>query len=482
MPPGRHSAPVEDDVADEALALESPLPPRPPQGWYTDQTDASQWRWWTGAAWADYRSPRDPDVGADYAPAAPAKNEPTEPRVVAQSVSLAPNDLRARIPAHAVIEKLIELRDAGQYAEMRSWHTGAIGERRVAGVLSQLGPEWTVLHSVPVGSDGSDIDHVLIGPPGVFTLNTKHHPGKAVWVAGRAFRVSNRPQHYLTNAAHEAGRAERLLSHAGGLSVDVFGIIVVVGANLTIRAEPEVDGALVDVVSDDELLSFLRTHRRNYSDEQVAQIAAAAARAETWSRDPLSTATGAELNAEFERIHAYIGTVPMPAPRTVRSPSQARPSRQARPTTQRPPRPTNRQRKKSKKKESSPSSMIGGFVVLLIVWGVVSSVSNNAQKDVTAQQFASQSAEQLALETAASSAAAALDANSPDGIRPTALIVTPGASVLQTDAGVTLVDLPDGTTAAYAVSADGASYSLTLTGPEYASTVTVPAPSGEAAL
>lgn len=479
MPPGRHS-----------LALEGKLalidPPPPPAGWYVELTDATQWRYWSGSAWTEYLHPRDARHKVEYLPAGgaealPGEVVPGEAPILEASVTLAPNDLRSRVPAHAVIKKLIELRDAGQHAEMRSWHTGAIGERRVASVLSQLGPEWTVLHSVLVGSDGSDIDHVLIGPPGVFTLNTKHHPGKAVWVAGRAFRVNNRPQHYLTNTAHEAGRAERLLSHASGLSVDVFGLIVVVGANLTIRAEPEVDGALVVVMSDDELLSFLRTHRRNYSDEQVVQIAAAATRAETWSREPLLTATGAELNAEFERIDAQIGTAPTPAPRTVRSPSQSRPSRQSRPTALRPARPTARPRTRNKKKESSLSSMIGGCVVLLIVWGVASSVSNSAREDSNAQLFASQSAEQLALETAASSAAAAIDANSPNGLRPSALFVTPAGSLLQTDAGVALVDLPDGTTADYAVSADGSSYSLTLTGPEYASTVTVPAPGGATA-
>ncbi|TFV95442.1 NERD domain-containing protein [Leifsonia flava] len=460
--------------------LESPLPPRPPQGWYTDQADTSQWRWWTGDAWADFRCVRDPDVGVDFAPAAPAKNEPAGPPMVAASVTRTPNDLRDRVPAHAVIEKLIELQAAGQHAEMRSWHTGAIGERHVANILSNLGPEWTVLHSVPVGSDGSDIDHVLIGPPGVFTLNTKHHPGKAVWVAGRAFRVSNRPQHYLTNSAHEAGRAERLLAHASGLSVEVFGVIVVVGATLTVRAEPLVDGALVEVVSADELLSVLRAHRRNYSDDQVAQIAAAAMRAETWSREPMSVTSAGELDAEFERIHARLGVTPMPASRTVRSPTATRPTRQPRPPIQRPSRPASRPRKKNKKKESSLGSLIGGLVVLLIVWGVASSMSNTSLKDASPQQFASQGAEQLALENAASAAVTAIDANSPNGTRPTSLIVTRGASVLQTDAGVTLVDLPDGTTADYVVSADGASYSLTLTGPEYASSVTVPSPSEEA--
>ncbi|MGO7983636.1 hypothetical protein ACC691_37975, partial [Rhizobium johnstonii] len=87
--------------------------------------------------------------------------------------------------------------------------------------------------------------------------------------------------------------------------------------------------------------------------------------------------------------------------------------------------------------------------------------------------FTSASEESAALAQAAGTASIALAQNSPNGISPASLSVTPCASLLQTPDGVTLVDLPDGTAATYAPSADGASYSLTLTGPEYGTSVTV---------
>jgi hypothetical protein len=46
----------------------------------------------------------------------------------------------------------------------------------VAGQLDKLmrrDPRWRCRHSIPVGSNGADIDHLVIGPGGVFTLNTK---------------------------------------------------------------------------------------------------------------------------------------------------------------------------------------------------------------------------------------------------------------------------------------------------------------------
>ncbi|WP_366889345.1 nuclease-related domain-containing protein [Pseudonocardia sp.] len=70
----------------------------------------------------------------------------------------------------------------------RSWRVGADGEFAVAELLVELNPvslipwprrkppAWRVLHSVPVGDGRTDIDHVLIGPPGVVTINTEHPP------------------------------------------------------------------------------------------------------------------------------------------------------------------------------------------------------------------------------------------------------------------------------------------------------------------
>lgn len=72
----------------------------------------------------------------------------------------------------------------------RAWRVGAGGEETVGTKLEKLRKHgWHVLHSVPVGKKGSDIDHVVIGWGGVYTLNTKTHPGKRIWVSPRQVRV-----------------------------------------------------------------------------------------------------------------------------------------------------------------------------------------------------------------------------------------------------------------------------------------------------
>jgi hypothetical protein len=49
--------------------------------------------------------------------------------------------------------------------------------------LRKLGECWRVIHSVPIGKNDVDIDHVVIGPPGIFVL--QEEPSR--WSSSRAF-------------------------------------------------------------------------------------------------------------------------------------------------------------------------------------------------------------------------------------------------------------------------------------------------------
>ncbi|PPL19602.1 NERD domain-containing protein [Microterricola pindariensis] len=499
--PGRHALVVED----ENLA---PAPPPPPSGWYTDPADAAQWRWWSGEEWAEHRSPRDAESGAGYAPAGTvAAAGPVEAAVegaveahvdvaveadLPEASAAAPaqamppttgSDLRNRVPAQSLMEHVIRLsretsgRSEDLADEIRSWHAGIVGERRVARILSNLGPEWTVLHSVPVGTEGADIDHLLVGPAGVYTINTKHHAGKDVWVAERALRVNNHPQHHISNAAFEARRAEKLLTQASGLTVEAAGLIVLVGVKrLTIKAAPDGGDVVVGVVRDSDLLRTMQS-RRIYSDDQVRRIAAAAVRPRTWSSLPVPHVDPHEVYTEFEALaletSAARAVVSSSRPsRPVRAPRPA-PGRAAssRPPTRRPSR-----RRRSILPELVKLVLIGVVVVGAINYlGSLGKAQPPASAELAsagAEAAAEAEAELSALTEAAGTAALRLDELSPDGIRPASLVVGKG-STLEAPDGTVLVALPSGTTAAYAPSADGLSYTLTLGGAVHGTAVTV---------
>ncbi len=57
------------------------------------------------------------------------------------------------------------------------WLQGAKGERDVAALLSQLEADgWQALHDVSLGR--GNVDHVLVGPGGIYTIETKSNRGQ----------------------------------------------------------------------------------------------------------------------------------------------------------------------------------------------------------------------------------------------------------------------------------------------------------------
>jgi hypothetical protein len=53
---------------------------------------------------------------------------------------------------------------------------GATGEEQVGGLLDPMADMgWCVIHDASLGR--GNVDHILIGPPGIFTIETKSHPG-----------------------------------------------------------------------------------------------------------------------------------------------------------------------------------------------------------------------------------------------------------------------------------------------------------------
>jgi hypothetical protein len=86
-----------------------------------------------------------------------------------------------------------------------------------------------VLHAVPVGHRGADIDHVVIGPFGLVTVNTKT-TSTSVWVGQFGMVVGRTKVDYLAKSRAEARRAAALVSAAAGWRVPVQPVIVFVGA------------------------------------------------------------------------------------------------------------------------------------------------------------------------------------------------------------------------------------------------------------
>jgi hypothetical protein len=170
----------------------------------------------------------------------------------------------------------------GARTEERAWRIGADGEVAVAQQLTKLGPAWRVMHAVRVGTNGADIDHVVIGPGGVFTINAKHHPNANVWVGGDTVMINGRRVPYVRNSRHEAQRAGRKLSEHAGFPVEAIGIIAVMGAQrgFTIKQQPE-DQRVV-VVQRRRISQHLRSRRPRLTAREVDAIFEVARLSSTW--------------------------------------------------------------------------------------------------------------------------------------------------------------------------------------------------------
>lgn len=178
-------------------------------------------------------------------------------------------------------------RALGVKTDERAWRIGADAEEQVAARLRKLGDAWKVLHAVPVGENGSDIDHVVIGPGGVFSINTKHHPDAAIWVGGNTFMVNGTRTHYVRNSKFEAKRTSKFLTTAlGGTPVFATGLIAVMGARggFTIKNQPP-DGDVV-VMTRKEVAKWLGKRPGVLTVEQVEAIYAVARRSDTWREQP----------------------------------------------------------------------------------------------------------------------------------------------------------------------------------------------------
>ncbi|MEO6942988.1 MAG: nuclease-related domain-containing protein [Terrimesophilobacter sp.] len=183
------------------------------------------------------------------------------------------------------------------------WYLGALGEREVGRLLASLDDGWTTLHAVAIGTGSSDVDHIVIGPGGVFTVNTKNHAGKSIWVASRGMMVAGQRVPYLRNAEFEAERATVKLSRILPPAVDVVPVIALVNPGpIKFKESPRT----VRVMDARGLGRWLRKRPIVLAPHQVALISLVAADPSTWHTQPAPAGDTAELQAGFASLEREI--------------------------------------------------------------------------------------------------------------------------------------------------------------------------------
>jgi len=146
----------------------------------------------------------------------------------------------------------------------------------------------------PVGAQGADIDHLVVGPGGVFTINTKHHADKNVWVGKKCMQVNGQKVQHIRNAEFEAARVTQLVRERMPLLTPVQRVVALVDPKqLTIRDKPE----QVKVIDARELRNWLMKLHPVLTEWELMELDSTIDSPETWREVPASEPD--ELMARF---------------------------------------------------------------------------------------------------------------------------------------------------------------------------------------
>jgi hypothetical protein len=112
-----------------------------------------------------------------------------------------------------------------------AWRRGAAGERRTARLLDPLQRHgWAVLHDLALPGSRANIDHLVVGPGGVFVIDSKHYRGRLqLDPSGRLWHGGYPLAPALRVVDFEADRAAQVLPDPG---VAVLPVVAVHGVQV----------------------------------------------------------------------------------------------------------------------------------------------------------------------------------------------------------------------------------------------------------
>jgi hypothetical protein len=150
-----------------------------------------------------------------------------------------------------------------------AWRRGAAGERRTARLLSQLERQgWVVLHDLAVPGSRANLDHLVIGPGGVFVIDSMQFRVRLqLDPTGRLWHGRYPLAPTLRAVSFEADQAAQVLPDPG---VAVVPIVAVHGAQVP-WGKMVSDG--VPVLAATRLPRLLRALPAVLGPERVAAIA-----------------------------------------------------------------------------------------------------------------------------------------------------------------------------------------------------------------
>jgi hypothetical protein len=179
-----------------------------------------------------------------------------------------------------------------------------VAERAVGRELALLPAPWVVLHSLPVEGASGHLDHVAVGPTGVFAITTLFAGCDRAWVADDYVLVRNTRLPFARRAIAAARRTGQLAGAAIPPDISVRPVLAISGAR---RVRLGVRSRSVDVRHASDLRSFLEALPVVLDEVCVGRIASDIAEAVDAGSDGHQHMELEEATARFDRLERDVG-------------------------------------------------------------------------------------------------------------------------------------------------------------------------------
>ncbi|WP_281774720.1 nuclease-related domain-containing protein [Methanobacterium formicicum] len=159
------------------------------------------------------------------------------------------------------------------WSKRRIWSKGAKGEKIVAKKLKKLPKKYTAIRDVKIPNLGGDIDHVVVGPTGIYVIETKNYkptyiPDEDCWyhTSGRVSPLNPAKQVKL-----QASKLNDFLVRKLGKKLSkttINPVISPINHNLIIKN----DIKSYEIVYPEDLVSYLSHQKKILSSKEVKEI------------------------------------------------------------------------------------------------------------------------------------------------------------------------------------------------------------------
>ena len=183
-----------------------------------------------------------------------------------------------------------------------AWLRAAQAEMVVGDILARLPEGYSVHHSLPIRNTAFWIDHLVVGPGGIYALSSRTRWDRDLTGSVRTIRVGNHIVPYLRDARFESTQITQLLAGAMPATAVVKPMIVLVNPHkIRLNRKPDV----VTVIDSPRLRRWLVGRPRQFSAEEQATLTGVIDDAATW-HTPVRLAAPDHLHARFTALEQQV--------------------------------------------------------------------------------------------------------------------------------------------------------------------------------